>query len=598
MGTLACILKEMGYKVSGSDQNVYPPMSDFLIEKGIQLFEGYDPSNLDHDPDLVIIGNVVTKLNIEARAVLQKGIPYLSMPQALNKFIAKDKKIILVTGTHGKTTTSSIMAHILFTAGMDPSFMIGGILKDFNSSFRIGNGEYMVIEGDEYDTAFFDKGPKFMHYDPEITIMTGIEFDHADIFKGIDHIKAVFSSFVRKIEKNSHIIAFNDNDNLKDVLASCTASIETYGQKAQWFFSGHIQKNAITCFDVHGPGKSFSIETNMVGQHNIFNCLACIAAANKIGIDDKIVRQALKTFSGIKRRQEIRGVKNGITVMDDFAHHPTAVRETIKAVKPFYKKGRVIAVFEPRTNTSMRYFFQNIYPDSFLNADMVCICEPGIKKNIPLKDKFCAKKLVADIKKKGVEAYYFENTDAVINFLLTELRQNDLALIMSNGGFDNIHVKLLKGIKEKKEIKMSEIEKLEWDSKYSVGVEEIDTHQKKMFGLFNELIDLKKSEEDAKACINMISEINEYGKLYFSIEERYLKRKGYPDFGAHARVHRQFIKNSISLRREVVEDCANLTDDVIMELRNWLTDHILSFDSLYVPFLRINKYIEESKLKK
>ena len=181
MGTLACILKEMGYSVSGSDHNVYPPMSDFLNEKGVTLFTGYDPGNLDHAPDLVIIGNAVTKQNIEAREVLQKGIPYLSMPQAVNKFIAKDKKIILVTGTHGKTTTSSIMAHILYTAGMDPSFMIGGILKDFNSSFRIGSGKYMVIEGDEYDTAFFDKGPKFMHYDPDITIMTGIEFDHADI---------------------------------------------------------------------------------------------------------------------------------------------------------------------------------------------------------------------------------------------------------------------------------------------------------------------------------------------------------------------------------------------------------------------------------
>ena len=446
MGTLACILKQMGYMVSGSDQNVYPPMSDFLSEKGISLFTGYDPSNLDHKPDLVIIGNAITKLNVEAQAVLQRGIPYLSMPQAVNKFIAKNKKIILVTGTHGKTTTSSIMAHILFVAGMDPSFMIGGILKDFNSSFRIGSGEYMVIEGDEYDTAFFDKGPKFMHYDPEITIMTGIEFDHADIFTGIDHIKTIFSIFIKKIEKYSHILAFNNNDNLKQVLAGSVASIETYGEQARWSFSNHVQQNSKTFFDVQGPDIKVSIETNMVGEHNLLNCLACIAAAKKMGISDKNICNALKTFSGIKRRQEIRGIKHGITVMDDFAHHPTAVKETIKAVKPFYKKGRVIAVFEPRTNTSMRNFFQNTYPDSFLDADMVCICEPGIKKNIPQKDKFSTRQLVADIEKKGIEAYYFENSDAVIRFLVTKLKQDDLVLIMSNGGFDNIHIKLLEKI--------------------------------------------------------------------------------------------------------------------------------------------------------
>ena len=450
MGTLACIFKEMGYSVTGSDQNVYPPMSDFLNEKGIKLFSGYDPANLnlgsEHEPDLVIIGNAVTKLNTEAQAVLQNNIPYLSMPQAVNKFIAKDKKIILVTGTHGKTTTASIMAHILYTAGMDPSFMIGGILKDFKSSFRIGSGEYMVIEGDEYDTAFFDKGPKFMHYDPDITIMTGIEFDHADIFTDIDHIKRIFSAFVKKIEKDSHIIAFNDNDNLKEVLSSSAAAIETYGEQAQWSFLNHMQQNSKTFFDVQGPGKAVSIETKLQGRHNLYNCLACMAVANKIGISDKYVYTALKTFSGIKRRQEIRGIKHGITIMDDFAHHPTAVRETIKAVKPFYKKGRVIAVFEPRTNTSMRNIFQDTYPDSFLEADMVCVCEPGIKKNISPKDKFSTRQLVADIERKGIDAYYFENTDAVINFLVSKLRPEDLVLIMSNGGFDNIHINLLEKI--------------------------------------------------------------------------------------------------------------------------------------------------------
>ena len=448
MGTLACVLKVMGYEITGSDQNVYPPMSDFLQEKGIKLFKGYDPKNLDHNPDLVIIGNAITKENVEAKAVMQKGLKYLSMPQAVNRFIAKDKKIILVTGTHGKTTTASIMAYMLYIAGMDPSFMIGGILKDFNSSFRIGKGQYMVIEGDEYDTAFFDKGPKFMHYDPEITIITGIEFDHADIFTGIDHIKQVFADFIKKIERTSHIIAFDNNDNLNHVLnLSCADSLEKYGQHAQWSFSDYKQKDSKTYFNVHGFNKTYTIQTNLMGEHNLYNCLSCIAAANKIGVGYDNISNALKTFSGIKRRQEIRGIKNGITIMDDFAHHPTAVRETINGVKPFYKKGRVIAVFEPRTNTSMRKFFQNIYPDSFLSADIVCVCKPHIKKNIPSIDKFSTKQLVRDIEKKGIAAYHFESSDKVITFLVPKLKPGDLVLIMSNGGFDDIHIKLLENIK-------------------------------------------------------------------------------------------------------------------------------------------------------
>ncbi len=446
MGTLACSLKEMGYTVSGSDQNVYPPMSDFLKEKGVELFQGYDPSHLDLLPDLVIIGNAVTRQNIEAQAVLTSSIPYVSMPQAVNQFLAKDKKIILVTGTHGKTTTSSIMAHILFSAGMDPSFLIGGILRDFNSSFRIGKGEYMVIEGDEYDTAFFDKGPKFMHYDPEIIIMTGVEFDHADIFMDIDHVKRAFSALIQKNEKTGHVIAFGDSLHLKEVLSESAVSIETYGEKAQWSFLNHKQEKSRTYFDVNGPLESISIETSLVGRHNLFNAMACIATAKRIGISNTIIKAALNNFSGVKRRQEVRGVKDGITIMDDFAHHPTAVRETIRALKPYYKDGRIIAVFEPRTNTSMRKFFQDSYPDAFTEADMVCICEPSVKKNIPAHDRLSILKLISDIKKKGIRAFCFENTDSLISFLVSELRDKDLALIMSNGGFDNIHGKLLEAI--------------------------------------------------------------------------------------------------------------------------------------------------------
>lgn len=457
MGTLACMLKEKGFLVTGSDENTYPPMSDVLEQKGIRLFDKYDARNLDHNPDIVIIGNAVTKDNIEAKEVLKRGIEYLSMPQAVNKFIAKDKKIILVTGTHGKTTTSAIMAHILHTAGLDPSFMIGGVLKDYGSGFRLGNGDYIVIEGDEYDTAFFDKGPKFMHYDPEITIITGIEFDHADIFENIDHIKKVFKIFVEKIKNSSDIIAFSENDNLNDILKQCRvddAKLEKYGEKKsgdiKWFFSNHTQRESKTFFDIHGAKNKYSIQTNVMGRHNILNMVACAVAAKKANIEDKYVQRALQTFSGIKRRQEICGIENNIIVMDDFAHHPTAVKETIKAVKSFYKNKRLIAVFEPRTNTSMRNIFQKIYPNSFLMADMVCVCEPNIKKNIAPQDKFSIKKLVSDIKKRKIKAQDFRKADEIIDFLMPKLKQNDLVLIMSNGSFDNIHKKLLKKIKNNK----------------------------------------------------------------------------------------------------------------------------------------------------
>jgi len=448
MGTLACILKEMGYEVTGSDRNVYPPMSDFLAEKGVKLFEGFDPANLSNDfpPDLVIIGNAVSRDNPEAMAVLERGLPYMSMPQAVNKFIAGDKKIILVTGTHGKTTTSSIMARILETAGLSPSFMVGGILKDFNSSFKIGDGEYMVIEGDEYDTAFFDKGPKFMHYDPYITIMTGIEFDHADIFRDLDHICDKFRELAVQIKEGSHIIAYKENLTLNQVLEEAGVRAETYGKGGDWVISEHRTEQGRTRARITGPGAELVLDTPLQGRHNLLNASACIAAARRLGIAQEYIVQGLADFSGVKRRQEVRGVCRGITVMDDFAHHPSAVRETIAAVKPFYLQGRVVAVFEPRTNTSMRNIFQDTYPSAFDEADMVCICDPGVKKKIPDEERFLPSRLALDIQGRGILARHFETPDQVIEFLVPELRENDLVLIMSNGGFGNIHERLLEGL--------------------------------------------------------------------------------------------------------------------------------------------------------
>ena len=452
MGTLACMLQEAGYEVSGSDQNIYPPMSDFLKEKGIKLYKGFSPDNIAHKPDLVVIGNAVTRENIEAKFVMDQNIDYLSMPQALNQFFAKNKKVILVTGTHGKTTTASIMAHLLFEAGYDPSFMIGGILNNFNSSYRIGDGEYFVIEGDEYDTAFFDKGPKFMHYDPVITINTGIEFDHADIFKNLDHIKEVFINFLKKLEPDSLLIASNENEALCDILKHADCRIEKFGEKNNhWSFDNYIIIDDKAIYEIKTPEKEvIPIKTSLMGKHNIMNTLAVACAAKDLGISNNIFINALKNFTGIKRRQEIRGVKNGITVMDDFAHHPSAVMETISAVKPFYNKGRIIAVFEPGTNTSMRDIFQTIYPESFVKADIVCINEPSGIAKIPAKERLSAKKLVKDVTAKGIKALYFQNTDLIVDFISKEAKKGDLILVMSNKSFDNIHMKILDSLKLKK----------------------------------------------------------------------------------------------------------------------------------------------------
>lgn len=446
MGALACILKEQGYQVTGSDQNVYPPMSTFLEDKGVFLADGFDPAHLDYRPDLVVVGNTVSRSNVEVEKMLALGLNYCSMPQALNRFLVGTGKSLLVTGTHGKTTTSSLLAWVLHSAGFDPSFMIGGILKNFASNYRIGQGDYVVIEGDEYDTAYFDKGPKFLHYNPAATVMTSVEFDHADIFRDLAHVKETFRKFSLGLEKDSLLAVYDADQNIPAVIAGSVCRIRHYGQHSESAWQVYDIK-------IHPPNNRFkvqkknqmfgSFETRMTGRHNLLNTLAVIAVADHLGIAAKDIGKALATFEGIKRRQEVRGEIDGITVMDDFAHHPTAVRETIQAVKPFYPDGRLIAVFEPRTNSSMRSVFQDVYPTVFDAADRVCIREPSLLHKVPEGERFSAARLVADINKRGIVANYYADTDSIIEYVAKEARSGDLVLIMSNGGFDNIHTRLL-----------------------------------------------------------------------------------------------------------------------------------------------------------
>ncbi len=446
MGALACMLKDMGYEVTGSDQKVYPPMSDFLLRKGISLMEGFSAGNLSHNPDLVIVGNAVGRDNPEAVRMMEAGLFYCSMPQALNHFIAKGKKTLLVTGTHGKTTTSSILAWVLFKAGLDPSFMIGGIVRNFDSNYRIGNGDYFVVEGDEYDTAFFDKGPKFLHFDSSVTVLTSVEFDHADIFRDLEHVKEAFGSMLGKIASGSLLMAYDGDENIDGLVKNRDCATERYGRKedSSWRLGQVFIKSPWTYFEVIKKGEPFGhFKTKLVGEHNLLNALSVIAAADHLSVSTAVISEALETFDGAKRRQEVRGVKKGITVMDDFAHHPTAVRETIKAVKPFYRPGRIIAVFEPRTNSSMRKVFQDVYPLSFDSADMICISRPPLLEKIPREERFSSERLVEDLKRRGKDAYFFSNTQAIIDFLVKEAGAGDLLLIMSNGGFENIHERLL-----------------------------------------------------------------------------------------------------------------------------------------------------------
>ncbi len=446
MGALACMLRDLGFEVTGSDQKIYPPMNHFLEKKGITIIDGFREENLSYGPDLVIVGNAVTRENPEVRQMHRMGLHFCSMPQALNRFVADGKKTLLVSGTHGKTTTCSILAWMLYEAGYDPSFMIGGILKNFDSNYRLGNGPYFVVEGDEYDTAFFDKGPKFLHFHPQMAVLTSVEFDHADIFYDLDHVKETFGVFISALSGSSSLLAFDGDKNVAELTGNHHCRIESYGKKSSspWRLGAVCIDPPWTVFEVIKNNDCFgNFRTKLFGEHNLFNALADIAIADRLKIPADVIAKALETFEGIKRRQEIRGQRRQITVMDDFAHHPTAVRETVRAVKSVFSGGRLIAVFEPRTNTSMRSVFQTEYSQSFDMADLICIRKPPLLKKIPDGQRFSSEQLVNDLKRLGKNAHYFPDTDAIIDFLLATAKPGDLILIMSNGGFDNIHQRLL-----------------------------------------------------------------------------------------------------------------------------------------------------------
>ena len=446
MAAMAGMLKQEGYRVTGSDQNVYPPMSDFLEECGIKVQEGYCAANLQDTPDLVIVGNVVRATNPEAVALGKQQIPYLSMPQALGEFFLTGHRSLVVTGTHGKTTTSSLLATTLHRAGSTPGFMIGGIVEAFGRNFNISNTPFFVVEGDEYDTAFFNKVSKFHHYQPECAILTSVEFDHADIFPDLEAIKASFAEFIERIPAHGVLVAHTDDEVVRELVGHARCPVVSYGleDNCRWQVKEVTAQGLSTTFSLVFDSKNVGEFTlPMPGVHNVLNATAVIALLHHLGFPLDAVRQGLATFEGVKRRQQIRGCVAGVTVIDDFAHHPTAVKETVKALRMAWPASRLIIVFEPRTNSSRRSIFQQDYAVAFQGADQVIVREHIPLDDIPGEQQFSSITLVKDLEERGLEAAYFPDTDAIITHVAGVATDGDVIAVLSNGGFDNIHDRLL-----------------------------------------------------------------------------------------------------------------------------------------------------------
>ncbi len=449
MGSLAGLLREAGYEVRGSDDAVYPPMSTMLRERGITILEGFRPEHLDDRPDLVVVGNVASSKNPEAVAAQERGIPYLSMPQAIGRLFLEGRHPIVITGTHGKTTTAALMAWVLTVAGRKPSFLIGGVLRNFDCSYALGSGEEFVIEGDEYETSFFDKGSKFLHYRPRTAVVTSVEFDHAEMFKSLDAVKDAFRQFVPLVPREGLLAVCGDDSNALEVTVDAIAERVVYGLNPDCRWRGRVLSAGPEGMhiEVLRDGMLFgSFTTTMFGVHNLRNILAVSAVASALGVDAAAVGEALKRFQGVRRRQEVRGVAGGVTVIDDFAHHPTAVRLTLDGLRQRYAAQKLWAIFEPRTNTSRRSVFQQEYARSFDSADRVVIAAVDHPERAPEGQRFEPESLVADLRRRGRDAHYVPEVAAIVDFVAHEARPEDVVVVMSNGAFGGIHAKLLEAL--------------------------------------------------------------------------------------------------------------------------------------------------------
>ena len=442
MASAAVAMHELGYQVTGSDQDViYPPMSTFLAERGISVMAGYAEVNLSQRPDLVVVGNAISRGNPEAEAVLERKLRYCSLPELLKEFFIRGRRSLVVTGTHGKTTTASLLAWVLESAGLNPSFLIGGIPRNLGQGARFTNSEWFVIEGDEYDTSFFDKRSKFVHYLPEVAILNNLEFDHADIFPTLGDIQLSFRRFIHLIPRNGLLLANGDEANITPLLDFRHCPVKRFGLGVdnELRASGLVLKEDSSEFELGGT--RFRIP--MVGELNVRNALAVAAAARHCGIRDSVIQSAFDSFLSVKRRMEVRGEAGGVTVIDDFGHHPTAIRETVRALRVKFPGRRIWAVFEPRSNTTRRNVFQQELVDALERADVVVVAEVARLEQLPLGERLNPEKLMQDLRLTGKPAAYLPTVDAIVDHVGSGARSGDVVCVFSNGGFGDIHNRLL-----------------------------------------------------------------------------------------------------------------------------------------------------------
>ena len=442
MASAAVAMHELGYQVSGSDQDViYPPMSTFLAERSIRVMAGYAEVNLAHRPDLVVVGNAISRGNPEAEAVLDRKLRYCSLPELLKEFFIRGRRSLVVTGTHGKTTTASLLAWVLESAGLNPSFLIGGIPRNLGQGARFTDSEWFVIEGDEYDTAFFDKRSKFVHYLPEVAIVNNLEFDHADIFPTLADIQLSFRRFIHLIPRNGLLLANGDEANITPLLdvRHCPVKRFGLGVENELRANGLVLKDDSSEFELGGT--RFRIP--MVGELNVRNALAVTAAARHCGIRDSAIQSAFDSFLSVKRRMEVRGEAGGVTVIDDFGHHPTAIRETVRALRVKFPGRRIWAVFEPRSNTTRRNVFQQELVDALERADAVVVAEVARLEQLPLGERLNPEKLMQDLRLTGKPAAYLPTVDSIVDHVGSGARSGDVVCVFSNGGFGDIHNRLL-----------------------------------------------------------------------------------------------------------------------------------------------------------
>jgi len=447
MASAAAAMQEKGFHISGSDQNIYPPMSTFLVGRNIEVMSGYAEQNLAHRPDLVVIGNAISRGNPEAEAVLEKKLRYCSLPELLKDFFIRGKRSLVVSGTHGKTSTASLLAWTFEHNGFNPGYLIGGIPNNLGQGARFTDSEWFIVEGDEYDTAFFDKRSKFLHYLPEVAIINNLEYDHADIFDNLTAIQTSFKHFTRLIPRNGLLLANGDDPNLAPLLGVTHCPVRRFGLGEGNAVRAFNLKLAPTASAFEIP--SFKFHLNLVGELNVRNALAVVACGKHCGLSNKQIQSAFDSFKGIKRRMEVRGIAGGVTIVDDFGHHPTAIRETLRALRIKYPHQKLWAVFEPRSNTTRRSVFQSELGGAFADADAVVVAQVARLEQLSPQERLDPARLMQDLQAGGKAAAYLPDAEAIVGHVAKTAQGGDVVCIFSNGAFGGIHEKLLERLGRK-----------------------------------------------------------------------------------------------------------------------------------------------------